>query len=95
MKDKRLFQTPKKTNAWQKELLEYIGKQVNLEHHLGRKITEYENCKILNVDIKTGNRFKLMLNDGKKITLIGGSYIIEELNGLNGTVRKDYGFEKC
>ena len=74
------FQTPRKTDMWQKDLMQLVGKQVDLEHRLGRQVNFYQKATILNVDVKTGNRFKIKENNGKKRFLIGGTYDILELS---------------
>jgi len=81
--NKRQFQTPKNTSPWQKDQLSDIGKRVTLHHYMGGKITTYKNCKILNVDIKTGNRYKILTDKGEKLRLIGGNFVIIELDELS------------
>lgn len=60
---------------------------------LDNDIATYNNAKILNVDIKTGNRFMIVTDEGKELTLIGGNYLIEVLpeeDNCPESVRKDY-----
>ena len=73
------FQMPKKTDMWQKDLMQLVDKQVNMEHRLGKQINYYKNATILNVDLRTGNRFRIEEKNGKKRWLIGGTYDILEI----------------
>ncbi len=75
----RNFKTPKNTDNWQKELLKHIGMRVDITMKLGNDKAIYKNVKIVNVDIKAGNRFMILTEEGKELTLIGGNYLIEKL----------------
>ena len=85
------FKMSKRIDRWQKDLMQLVGKQVDLEHRLGRQVNLYENAIILNVDIKTGNRFKIEERDGKKRFLIGGTYDILEIKKESCPELIDYG----
>lgn len=73
------FRMSKDRNMWQKDLIQLVGKQVNLEQRVGKQVNLYEKVTVLNADIRTGNRFLIKEESGKKRWLIGGSYNILEL----------------
>lgn len=67
---------PKNLNPWEKDLQTLIGQTVDMEHRLGKQVNFYKHAKVLNVDIKMGNRFKIEQSNGKTRVLIGGTYDI-------------------
>ncbi len=73
------FQMSKGTNSWQKDLMQLVGKQVDMEQRVGKQVNFFGDATIVNADIRTGNRFLIQENNGKKRWLIGGSYNILEL----------------